>query len=139
MQLAILLVLVVIAVILSPGLFWLIAAAIAAYGLWLAISLAVAVVVSLLVVGVILMSGFKRPVSSNTEQMISEVNEQYRVKEAARRSAAREASMAEQAEIERVKKVRVMECPNCSATIAKHSLYCPQCGKSTKPRSASNG
>ena len=47
-------------------------------------------------------------------------------------------SVIEQAEIERVKKVRVVECPNCSATIAKHSLYCPQCGKSTKPRSASN-
>ena len=138
MQLAILLVLIVIAVILAPWLLGLIAVAIAAYGLWLIISLAVAVVVSILVVGVILMSGSKRSVSSNTEQLISQVNEQYRAKEAAERAAAREASVIEQAEIERVKKVRVVECPNCSATIAKHSLYCPQCGKSTKPRSASN-
>lgn len=140
MQLAILLVLIVIAVILAPWLLGLIAVAIAAYGLWLIISLAVAVavVVSILVVGVILMSGSKRSVSSNTEQMISQVNEQYRAKEAAERAAAREASAIEQAEIERVKKVRVVECPNCSATITKHSLYCPQCGKSTKPRSASN-
>ena len=71
MQLAILLVLIVIAVILAPWLLGLIAVAIAAYGLWLIISLAVAVVVSILVVGVILMSGSKRSVSSNTEQMIS--------------------------------------------------------------------
>ena len=138
MQLAILLVLIVIAVILAPWLLGRIAVGIAAYGLWLIISLAVAAVFTILVVGVILMSGSKRSMSSKTEQIISEVNEQYREKEAAERAAARAASEIGQAEIERVKKVRVVECPNCSATIAKHSLYCPQCGKSTKPRSASN-
>ena len=138
MQLAILLVLIVIAVILAPWLLGLIAVGIAAYSLWLIISLAVAAVFTVLVVGVILMSGSKRSMSSKTEQIISEVNEQYREKEAAERAAARAASEIGQAEIERVKKVRVVECPNCSATIAKHSLYCPQCGKSTKPRSASN-
>ena len=138
MQLAILLVLILIAVILAPWLLGLIAVGIAAYGLWLIISLAVAAVFTILVVGVILMSGSKRSMSSKTEQIISEVNEQYREKEAAERAAARAASEIGQAEIERVKKVRVVECPNCSATIAKHSLYCPQCGKSTKPRSASN-
>ena len=138
MQLAILLVLIVIAVILAPWLLGLIAVGIAAYSLWLIISLAVAAVFTILVVGVILMSGSKRSMSSKTEQIISEVNEQYREKEAAERAAARAASEIGQAEIERVKKVRVVECPNCSATIAKHSLYCPQCGKSTKPRSASN-
>ena len=138
MQLAILLVLIVIAVILAPWLLGLIAVGIAAYGLWLIISLAVAAVFSILVVSAILMSGSKRTISSKTEQIISEVNEQYREKEAAERAAAREASEIGQAEIERVKKMRVVECPNCSAMIAKHSLYCPQCGKSTKPRSASN-
>ncbi|MGO2452583.1 zinc ribbon domain-containing protein [Pseudomonas taetrolens] len=138
MQLAILLVLIVIAVILAPWLLGLIAVGIAAYGLWLIISLAVAAVFSILVVSAILMSGSKRTISSKTEQIISEVNEQYREKEAAERAAAHEASEIGQAKIERVKKVRVVECPNCSATIAKHSLYCPQCGKSTKPRSASN-
>ena len=92
MQLAILLVLIVIAVILAPWLLGLIAVGIAAYGLWLIISLAVAAVFTILVVGVILMSGSKRSMSSKTEQIISEVNEQYREKEAAERAAARAAS-----------------------------------------------
>lgn len=134
MQLAILLGLILIAVILAPGLLWLIGIAIAAYGLWLVVSLAVAALVSVLVLAVICFSGNPKSVSSNTEQMISEVNEKFRAKEAAEKAAFREATEAAQAEVERVKKVRVTDCPNCSASIAKHSLYCPQCGKSTKPR-----
>ena len=138
MQLAILLVLIVIAIILAPWLLGLVAVVIAALGFWLLISLVAAVVVSLLVIGFIVVSGSSKPVSSKTVQIITEVNEEFRAKEVAKMAAARASAAIKEAEIERVKKVRVVECPNCSATIAKHSLYCPQCGKSTKPRSALN-
>lgn len=138
MQLAILIVLIIIAVILAPWLLGLIAIAIAAYGMWLVISLVAAAVISLLVIVVILLSSSSKPASSNTERMMAEVNEQFRAKEAAQRAAAVEAAEIALAESERIKKVRVMECPSCSATIPKHSLYCPQCGKSTKLRAASN-
>ena len=64
--------------------------------------------------------------------MIAEVNQKHREKEAVEQAAARENIALEQAEVETIKKARVMECPHCSASIAKHSLYCALCGKNTK-------
>ncbi|NNA32568.1 hypothetical protein [Pseudomonas lundensis] len=132
MQIAILLVLVVIAVILAPWLLGVAAIAVAAYGLWVAVGMVIAAVVFVLVIGVMMFSSRSQPSSGRTEQMIAEVNQKHREKEAAEQAAARENIALEQAEVETIKKARVMECPHCSASIAKHSLYCALCGKNTK-------
>jgi membrane protein implicated in regulation of membrane protease activity len=132
MQLAILLVLILIAVILAPWLLTVIAALIAAYGLWLIIAAALSLT---LVVVVLLVYSFKnvffpkRDVSSRIEQQIAEVNIQNRAKEAAKRALNKQETMIRQAELERVSKKRMVACKKCEASIERHSMYCPKCGK----------
>lgn len=133
MQLAILLVLILIAVILAPWLLGVIAALIVAYGLWLVI----AGVISLSVVAVFLLvyglkhEFFPKPdVSSAIEQKIAEVNSQYRAKEAAKRMVNKQVHLAQNEELVRVREKRMTTCKKCESSIEKHSMYCPKCGKS---------
>lgn len=133
MQLAILLVLILIAVILAPWLLGVIAALVVAYGLWLVI----AGVISLSVVALFLLvyglkQGFfpKPAVSSAIELKIAEANDQYRAKEAEKRAVNKQENLVREAERVRVREKRMTTCKKCEASIEKHSMYCPKCGKS---------
>ncbi|WET11875.1 zinc ribbon domain-containing protein [Pseudomonas sp. D3] len=133
MQRAILLVLILIAVILAPWLLGVIAVLIAAYGLWVVVAGAL----SFMVVAVYLLVYFlrrrllsRRDVSSRIEQQISEANRLHRAKDAGNGSVVAQENFAEKVESERVSKKRMTICKKCEASIEKHSMYCPQCGKS---------
>lgn len=133
MQLAILLVLILIAVILAPWLLGVIAALIFAYGIWLVIAAALTLVFVLVVLVVYgLKRGLfpKRQLSSGIEQKIADVNSQHRAREAAKRVVDNHVAPALQAEPVRASEKRLTVCKKCEASIEKHSMYCPKCGKS---------
>lgn len=133
MQLAILLVLILIAVTLSPWLLGVMAFLVAAYGLWLvviAIASVVAVGIVLTVYG--LRRGLfpKRDVSSMIEQQIADANAQHRAKEVARLAAENREKAQRQELAESVVHAKTTICKKCQSSIQKHSMYCPVCGKS---------
>ncbi|VVO24010.1 hypothetical protein [Pseudomonas fluorescens] len=134
MQLAILLALILIAVILAPWLLGVIAVLVAAYGLWLAVAFALTIAAIAIGAVVLLISrrGLvkKRDISSGAEQKIAEANRLYRAKEAARRAVAAQEELKYIETPERDKKASTATCKSCSASIEKHSMYCPKCGKS---------
>jgi membrane protein implicated in regulation of membrane protease activity len=133
MQLAILLVLILIAVILAPWLLGVIAIVVAAYGLWLvaAFALTIAAGIVILVVYSLRHGLFqKRDMSSRMGQKIAEANRLHRVKEAAQRSVAAQEELKYQEILDRAKKASTATCKSCSASIEKYSMYCPKCGKS---------
>lgn len=136
MQLAILLVLILIAVILAPWLLGVIAVLVAAYGLWLAVAFALTIA-AIAIGAVVLLIYFsgrglfkKRDISSGTEQKIAEANRLFRAKEAARLAVAEQEELKYKEIIDRAKKARPATCKSCSASIENHSMYCPECGKS---------
>lgn len=136
MQLAILLVLILIAVILAPWLLGVIAVLVAAYGLWLAVAFALTIA-AIAIGAVVLLIYFsgrglfkKHDISSGTEQKIAEANRLFRAKEAARLAVAEQEELKYKEIMDRAKKSGLTTCKSCSASIEKHSMYCPECGKS---------
>ena len=96
MQLAILLVLILIAVILARWLIGVIVVLIAAYGLWIVAAFALTIIIGLVVLAVYaLREGLfsSREVSSSTERMIAEANRKHREKEAAQREKTTQAEL----------------------------------------------
>ncbi|HDS0941430.1 TPA: hypothetical protein QDZ12_004753 [Pseudomonas putida] len=124
MQIAILVVLILILVSISPWVLGLVVAAAVAYGVWV---VALGVAFFLIAVGVACYHGFQsnRPViSSDTERAIERANNEFRRKEAER-------AQVDQAAVEPVpvKQRKMIICRSCSAEIEKFSMFCPVCGK----------
>ncbi|KPY29756.1 hypothetical protein [Pseudomonas syringae] len=90
MQLAILVVLILIAVILAPWLIGVIALAAAAYGVWLIVAAAAGVIAIAVVLLVVAVRGGLRPsaskLSARMEEQIAESNRLHHAKEAAKRA-----------------------------------------------------
>lgn len=133
MQLAILVVLIVIAVILAPWLLGVFAFLVAAYGLWLVvIAITSAAVVGIFLTAYGLRRGFfhKSVASSMIEQQIAVANAQHRAKEAARIAVENKERDQRQEVGDSVVPARMTICKNCQSSIQKYSMYCPLCGKS---------
>jgi ribosomal protein L32 len=131
MQLAILVVLIFIAVVLAPWVVGVFAVLVAAYGLWLVIAFAMTLVgsaVALLVYSLAQRRTRARAFSATPEEKIAEANRLYREKESAQRKSRTE-EIHQGASMGRQKAPRLIECKNCGASIARHSMFCPECGK----------
>ncbi|AZL69201.1 hypothetical protein [Pseudomonas oryziphila] len=125
MQLAILVVLILILVCISPWVLALAAAAVVAYGVWV---VAIGVVFFVIAVGMAWHHGYwaRKPViSSESERAIERVNEEFRRKEAEQASATASAP----SEPAQAKSIRLIICRSCSAEVEKFSMFCPVCGK----------
>lgn len=132
MQLAILLVLIVIAVILAPWLLGVIAVLAAAYGVWLVAGIILTAAFALigLVIYIVRISFAPRDkISSSSEFKIAEANRLYRERESLQRAADAESELKSREILARTNLARTMVCKNCSESIKKNSLYCPNCGK----------
>lgn len=137
MQLVIVILLVLILLVLAPWMFFVLLAGAFAYGTVVAVAGALSLAVGLLVVIAFL---FKEKFGafrskSNIDAQIREGNKLYREKE-----AARQAELAKKADVGPVSETmpaqyagRMRPCPHCQVEIAVGSLYCPSCGKQTKP------
>ena len=147
MQLAILLVLIVIAVILAPGLLWLIAIAVAAYGTFFVTAIIVAVVA----VPLIFIFLWLIPRSKTASERLADKNIEFnkRYLEEANQTKEREKqldvalcadeleSQFEAAADSGISKSTPspdeIMCSRCSTAFAKSHLVCPHCGKSPLP------
>lgn len=138
MQLAILIVLIIIAVVLAPWLLGVALALLALYGLWVLVA-AIAAVVGLLVLAVALSAGkvlaSRRPpsmLSDKTEQMIAKANEKFRADAAALDRSEVAKTMEAGLVTEEHRQGNYRECPSCKEQMPKYGLFCPHCGKDPK-------
>ncbi|WP_060495450.1 hypothetical protein [Pseudomonas sp. GTC 16482] len=130
MQLAILLVLILIAILIAPWLVGVIVTLAALYGAWVvigAITVGVVVIVGTIVVLAIEKLRGKTRVRA-IDLQIAEVNRAHRER---MDSAPVEAPINEKAAN---KAVRTKLCPSCEGDVPIGSLYCPCCGKQVPAR-----
>ncbi|VVO36555.1 hypothetical protein PS689_05433 [Pseudomonas fluorescens] len=133
MQLAILLVLILIAVILAPWLLWVVFAGAFAYGTALVATAAVALVFFLIFAFKDKLKSFQS--RSRVDAQIRAANEIIRQKDA-EREASIAMKHARQDELETKSEAytgRRRVCAHCQVEIMAGSLYCPSCGKQPKP------
>ncbi|WP_434681368.1 hypothetical protein J3P77_09675 [Pseudomonas sp. R1-18] len=137
MQLVIVILLVLILLVLAPWMLFVFLAGALAYGTVVAAAGAIALAVGLIFVVVLL---FKEKISafrskSSIDAQIRSGNEIYRAKEAARQAeqAQKPASTPAQELQPEPYRGRLRPCSYCQVEIAVGSLYCPSCGKQTKP------
>ena len=147
MQLAILLVLIVIAVILAPGLLWLVAIAVAAYGAFFVAAIIVAVVA----VPLIFIFLWLIPRSKTASERLADKNIEFnkRYLEEANQTKEREKQLevalcadelepkfeaaADSGISKSTPSPDEIMCSRCSTAFAKAHLVCPHCGKSPLP------
>ena len=147
MQLAILLVLIVIALILAPGLLWLVAIAVAAYGAFFVAAIIVAVVaVPLIFIFLWLIPRSKTASERLTDKNI-EFNKRYLEEASQTKEREKQLEVAlcadelepqfEAAADSGISKSTPspdeIMCSRCSTAFAKAHLVCPHCGKSPLP------
>lgn len=125
MQLAILLVLILIAILIAPWLIGVIVALAALYGVWLVVGAVTVGVIAMAGMAVILILDKARKTASSRsiDLQIAEANRAHRER---MESASVEAPVLEK----KVNKaVRTKPCPSCEGNVPVGSLYCPSCGK----------
>ncbi|GGU84403.1 hypothetical protein GCM10009504_45950 [Pseudomonas laurentiana] len=130
MQLAILLVLILIAILIAPWLIGVIVALAALYGTWVVMSaIAVGVVVIVGTIVVLAIEKFREKTRVRAiDLQIAEVNRAHRER---MDSAPVEAPINEKAAN---KAVRTKLCTSCEGDVPIGSLYCPCCGKQVPAR-----
>lgn len=130
MQLAILLVLILIAILIAPWLIGVIVALAALYGVWVVVgAITVGAVVIVGTTLVLALEKLRKKSSSRTiDLQIAEANRAHREK---MESAPVEAPIIEKAVN---KAVRTRLCPSCEGSVPIGSLYCPSCGKQVPAR-----
>ncbi|MCE0757102.1 hypothetical protein LU683_29920 [Pseudomonas asiatica] len=125
MQLAILLVLILIAILIAPWLIGVIVALAALYGVWVVVgAITVGAVVIVGTTLVLVLEKLRKKSSSRTiDLQIAEANRAYRER--------MESSPVEAPALEKKvsKAVRTKPCPSCEGNVPVGSLYCPSCGK----------
>ncbi|MGP5773009.1 hypothetical protein [Pseudomonas aeruginosa] len=126
-QVAILVVLIIIAFVLAPWLIGVAVALVAAYGVWLVLSASIVVVIG---ISFVIFHGLREHLfynGSGISEKIDKVNEEFLLRE--RNKQELTPDPPEEPKVHQSKKVAL--CKHCGGEIRGYTLYCPSCGKST--------
>ncbi|HBP5293145.1 hypothetical protein JTL84_03740 [Pseudomonas aeruginosa] len=126
-QVAILVVLIIIAFILAPWLIGVAIALVAAYGVWLVLSAAIVVVLG---ISFVLLHGFREYLfykGPGISEKIDKVNEEFLLREKSKQELTPDPP--EEPKVHQSKRVAL--CKHCGGEIRGYTLYCPSCGRST--------
>lgn len=139
MQVAILVVLIIIAVVLAPWLIGVVVALAALYGAWLVVAGVASAV--LLIVAVLFFIGgnavfgalMRDSSKSRINDQIWEANKIFAEKERLKKlEAAAELQRIQEASARAEASGTMIHCPHCDGLISKHGLFCPHCGNDPK-------
>ncbi|HFX1569770.1 TPA: hypothetical protein ACID4M_004716 [Pseudomonas aeruginosa] len=126
-QVAILVVLIIIAFILAPWLIGVAVALVAAYGIWLVLSASIVVVIG---ISFVIFHGLREYLfynGSGISEKIDKVNEEFLLREKNKQELTPDPP--EEPKVHQSRKVAL--CKHCGGEIRGYTLYCPICGKST--------
>ncbi|EOB7986276.1 TPA: hypothetical protein ACNRRD_006237 [Pseudomonas aeruginosa] len=126
-QVAILVVLIIIAFILAPWLIGVAVALVAAYGIWLVLSASIVVVIG---ISFVIFHGLREYLfynGSGISEKIDKVNEEFLLREKNKQELTPD--QPEEPKVHQSRKVAL--CKHCGGEIRGYTLYCPSCGKST--------
>ncbi|HCE3792318.1 TPA: hypothetical protein NEP29_005130 [Pseudomonas aeruginosa] len=126
-QVAILVVLIIIAFILAPWLIGVAVALVAAYWIWLVLSASIVVVIG---ISFVIFHGLREYLfynGSGISEKIDKVNEEFLLREKNKQELTPDPP--EEPKVHQSRKVAL--CKHCGGEIRGYTLYCPSCGKST--------